>query len=104
MSHGLTQKTGSTQISDEELAAQMEREREELERTWAHEKGWRRLLMETDHKLIAKRYIVTAFVFFLFGGIEPALMRIQLSRPDNHFLGPAKDNQIFTVHGPTVLF
>jgi len=104
MSHGLTQKTGSTQISDEELAAQMEREREELERTWAHEKGWRRLLMETDHKLIAKRYIVTAFVFFLFGGIEAALMRIQLSRPDNHFLSPDKYNQIFTVHGTTMMF
>src|SRR5690349_23216921 len=104
MSDGLTRKTEVTQISDDELAAQMERERDKLERTWAHEKGWRRLLMETDHKLIAKRYIVTAFVFFLFGGIEAALMRIQLSRPDNHFLNPDKYNQIFTVHGTTMMF
>src|SRR6185369_11303545 len=94
----------SYEIGDEELAAQMEHEREELERTWAHEKGLRGFFMETDHKHIARRYIVTAFVFFLLGGIEAALMRIQLSRPDNHFLGADKYNQIFTVHGTTMMF
>ncbi|HEY8412923.1 MAG TPA: cbb3-type cytochrome c oxidase subunit I, partial [Pyrinomonadaceae bacterium] len=104
MSQDLTQRVGSYEISDDELAAQMDRERDELERTWAHEKGFRAWFMETDHKIIGKRYIVTAFVFFLFGGLEAALMRIQLARPDNHFLGPDKYNQIFTVHGTTMMF
>ena len=92
------------QLTDEELAAQLERDRHELERTWAHEKGLRGWFMETDHKIIAERYMVTAFVFFILGGIEAALMRIQLARPDNHFLNPDQYNQIFTVHGSTMMF
>src|SRR5687767_2681063 len=58
-------KYGATQITDEELAAQMEREKEELERTWAPPRGLRGWFTDTDHKAIAIRYIVTAFVFFV---------------------------------------
>jgi cytochrome c oxidase subunit 1 len=104
MSHGFTPKNELTRISDEDLAAQMAREREELERTWAAPRGLRGWLTDTDHKHIANRYIITAFIFFLFGGIEAALMRIQLARPDNHFLSPDKYDQIFTVHGTTMMF
>src|ERR1041385_1914796 len=92
------------EIDQEELAATMEREKEELERTWARPTGVLGWITDTDHKAIAKRYIVTAFIFFIFGGIEAALMRIQLMRPDNHFLSPDKYNQIFTVHGTTMMF
>ena len=95
---------GATQITDEELAAQMEREKEELERTWAPPRGLLGWFKDTDHKAIAMRYIVTAFVFFVLGGIEAALMRIQLARPDSHFLNPDLYNQIFTVHGTTMMF
>ena len=98
------QKAGSFEISDDELVAQMERERGELERTWEPPRGVRGWLTDTDHKAIALRYMVTAFVFFIFGGIEAALMRIQLARPDSHFLDPDKYNQIFTVHGTTMMF
>src|SRR5215218_2262301 len=91
-------------IEDEDLAAAMQREREELERTWARPRGLRGWFTDTDHKAIAMRYIVTAFVFFLLGGIEAALMRIQLARPENHFLSPDRYNQIFTVHGTTMMF
>src|ERR1043165_5554022 len=97
-------KTQHTQISDEDLAAQMESEQEELLRTFAlpfWRRGW---LTDTDHKRIALRYVVTAFIFFLFGGIEAMLMRIQLMRPDSHFLNPDRYNQIFTVHGSTMMF
>ena len=52
-------KYGATQITDEELAAQMEREKEELERTWAPPRGLRGWFTDTDHKAIAIRYIVT---------------------------------------------
>ena len=50
------------------------------------------------------RYIVTAFVFFGLAGILALLMRIQLARPENHFLGPDLYNQFFTVHGTTMMF
>jgi cytochrome c oxidase subunit I+III len=92
------------EMEDEDLAAAMQREREELERTWARPTGLRGWFADTDPQAIAKRYIVTAFVFFVLGGIEAALMRIQLSRPENHFLSPDRYNQLFTVHGSTMMF
>jgi cytochrome c oxidase subunit I+III len=92
------------ELDNNELAAVMERERQELERTWARPRGLRGWFTDTDHKAIALRYIVTAFVFFVLGGLEAALMRIQLARPENHFLSPDKYNQIFTVHGTTMMF
>src|SRR5512133_812369 len=104
MSHTEAQKAPKAQrtaIGEEELAVAMEREREELERTWARPRGLRGWFTDTDHKAIALRYIITAFVFFVLGGIEAALMRIQLARPNSHFLSPDQYNQIFTVHGTT---
>jgi cytochrome c oxidase subunit I len=57
-----------------------------------------------DHKRIGILYMVTAFVFFLVGGTEALLMRIQLGVPDNTFLEPATYNQIMTMHGTTMVF
>src|SRR5215212_6250552 len=91
-------------VDDQDLATAMKRERDELERTWARPRGLLGWFTDTDHKAIALRYIVTAFVFFVLGGIEAALMRIQLARPENHFLSPDRYNQIFTVHGTTMMF
>ena len=51
-----------------------------------------------------RRYLVTAFVYFLLGGMLAALMRLQLSRPDNTLIGPDLYNQIFTTHGTTMMF
>src|ERR1051325_2623870 len=75
-----------------------------LEKTWAPAKGLLAWLSETGHKEIGLRYIVTAFCFFIVGGIEAALMRLQLSRPEKHFLNPDQYNQIFTMHGSTMMF
>jgi cytochrome c oxidase subunit I+III len=107
MSHERAQKESEPRkatITDEELAEAMAREKDELEKTWARPRGLSGWLTDTDHKVIAMRYIVTAFVFFLLGGIEAALMRIQLARPDSHFLSPDQYNQVFTVHGTTMMF
>jgi cytochrome c oxidase subunit I+III len=82
----------------------LERERQELERTWGARPGLVGWLSNTDHKSVATRYVATAMVFFLLGGIEAALMRIQLARPENAFLGPDTYNQIFTTHGTTMMF
>jgi cytochrome c oxidase subunit 1 len=50
------------------------------------------------------RYIVTAFLFLLAGGIEALLMRLQLAQSNNTFLGPDRYNEIFTTHGTTMMF
>jgi cytochrome c oxidase subunit 1/cytochrome c oxidase subunit I+III len=57
-----------------------------------------------DHKQIGIMYIVATFVFFLVGGAEASLMRIQLARPENSFLSPEAYNQIFSMHGTTMIF
>jgi cytochrome c oxidase subunit 1 len=82
----------------------VERERVELERTWTNGRGLIAWLAETDHKAIGRRFIVTAFGYFTLGGILAALMRIQLAQPENTFLGPDLYNQIFTMHGTTMMF
>lgn len=57
-----------------------------------------------DHKRIGILYLWTAFFFFLVGGAEALLMRIQLARPLNDFLSPDAYDQIFTMHGTTMIF
>jgi cytochrome c oxidase subunit I+III len=79
------------------------RNRAELERTWAEPTGWRRL-GAVSHKTIATRYLITALVFFLLGGLEAAAMRAQLARPESRILSPDLYNQIFTMHGTTMMF
>jgi cytochrome c oxidase subunit I+III len=76
----------------------------ELARTWGDRSGLRGWLATTDHKRIAARYLVTAMVFFLLGGVASVLMRLQLARPEGTLMGPDLYNQLFTVHGTTMLF
>jgi cytochrome c oxidase subunit I+III len=75
-----------------------------LEQTWAEPRGFFGWFTHVDHKSIARRYLVTAFVYFLIGGLLAAAMRLQLSRPDNSLIGPDLYNQIFTTHGTTMMF
>jgi len=75
-----------------------------LERTWADPTGFIGWFAHVDHKSIGRRSLVTSFVFFALGGVLAGLMRIQLARPDNEFLGPDLYNQIFTVHGTAMMF
>ncbi|CAN5895823.1 hypothetical protein BH11GEM2_BH11GEM2_07670 [soil metagenome] len=57
-----------------------------------------------DHKVIGMRYLVVAFVFLALGGADAALMRAQLARPENHLVSPETYNQLFTMHGTTMIF
>jgi len=57
-----------------------------------------------DHKRLGILYIVLAVVFLIIGGIEAAIMRIQLIVPHNHFVSPQTFNQMFTMHGTTMIF
>jgi cytochrome c oxidase subunit I len=61
-------------------------------------------LSTVDHKRIGILYLLTALFFFVIAGIEALLMRIQLAVPNNHFLYPDTYNQIFTMHGTTMIF
>jgi cytochrome c oxidase subunit 1 len=61
------------------------------------------LLRTTDHKTIGKMYLVTAFVFFLVGGLMALLMRGELARPGLQFLSLEQYNQLFTMHGTIML-
>src|SRR3954466_15760017 len=67
-------------------------------------RGWVSWVTTTDHKRIGILYLVTTFVFFLMGGVEALLMRVQLGAPDNTFLEPATYNALFTLHGTTMIF
>jgi cytochrome c oxidase subunit 1 len=85
-------------------ACEEERIRRELELTWQQPPGLVNWLKSVDHKSIGKRYIITAMVFFILGGMEAAAMRAQLARPENELLGPDAYNQFFTMHGMTMMF
>jgi cytochrome c oxidase subunit 1 len=57
-----------------------------------------------DHKKIGIMYVLMAVVFLVIGGIEAVLLRWQLLWPRNDFLGPDVFNQLFTMHGTTMVF
>ncbi len=67
-------------------------------------KGWYSWITTTDHKKIGIMYLWTVAVFFLVGGVEALMMRLQLGVPDNSLLSPEKYNQILTLHGTTMIF
>jgi len=57
-----------------------------------------------DHKRLGILYILYAIFFLAIGGIEATIMRIQLIVPHNHFVSPQLFNQLFTMHGTTMIF
>ncbi len=57
-----------------------------------------------DHKRIGIMYGVTAFAFFLFGGIEALFLRLQLATPNGGIVNADQYNRIFTMHGTTMVF
>jgi cytochrome c oxidase subunit I len=67
-------------------------------------RGWTSWLTTTDHKRIGIMYIVTTFVFFCLGGVEALMMRLQLGGANNTVVTPQVYNQLFTMHGTTMIF
>jgi heme/copper-type cytochrome/quinol oxidase subunit 1 len=61
-------------------------------------------LTTVDHKKIGLMYIGYALIFLVIAGVEAMLMRIQLAIPNNHFVSPEVFNQLFTMHGTTMVF
>ena len=61
-------------------------------------------LTTVDHKRVGILYGASAFIFFLIGGLEAEVIRLQLMKPDNHLVSPEFYNQLFTMHGTTMIF
>jgi cytochrome c oxidase subunit I+III len=61
-------------------------------------------LSTVDHKIIGLRYIWTAIAFLIAGGIEALVVRLQLTLPNEHLIGPETYNQFFTMHGTTMIY
>ncbi len=68
------------------------------------ERGFTSWLTTTDHKRIGIMYMVLTFVFFILGGTEALMIRLQLGVPDNNLVTPQTYNQLFTMHGTTMVF
>jgi len=65
---------------------------------------WLEWVSTVDHKRIGTLYLCATLFFFCVGGIEALLIRIQLAWPNNSFLNPDAYDQIFTMHGTTMIF
>ena len=87
-----------------ETSGDAAREHAELARTWRGPGGLWGWITSVDHKSIAKRYVATAFVWFLLAGLNAAVMRLQLMWPERTLIGPDAYNQTFTVHGTAMMF
>jgi cytochrome c oxidase subunit I+III len=75
-----------------------------LEQTWSDVPGLWGWITTVDHKRVGRRYIATAFVFLGLGGVLALLMRLQLARPDSGLISADRYNQIFSMHGTTMMF
>ena len=66
--------------------------------------GWQSWLFTVDHKRIGIMYGAAALLFLVVGGIEALLIRLQLAVPDGNVLSEDAYNQVFTMHGVTMVF
>ncbi|HEY1524548.1 MAG TPA: cytochrome c oxidase subunit I [Solirubrobacteraceae bacterium] len=81
-----------------------ERYVERLDRVWAERPGLLGWITTTDHKRIGILYFFTSLLLFGAGGLEALLIRTQLIGPNGHVLSPETYNQVFTMHGITMIF
>jgi cytochrome c oxidase subunit I len=67
-------------------------------------RGWLAWLTTTDHKRIGILYLATTFLFFILGGVEALVMRVQLAQPNGTVVHPETYNGLVTMHGSTMIF
>jgi cytochrome c oxidase subunit 1 len=72
--------------------------------SYVGESGLWSWLTTVDHKRIGALYLFTALFFFLVGGVEAFIMRVQLARPNGQVVTAEQFNQLFTMHGTTMIF
>ncbi|MEO6829365.1 MAG: cbb3-type cytochrome c oxidase subunit I, partial [Acidobacteriaceae bacterium] len=75
-----------------------------LRMLWQTEPGIYGWITSVDHKSIGIRYLITSFAFLVIGGLEALVMRVQLAQPGQRLLTPEQYNQLFSMHGITMIF
>jgi cytochrome c oxidase subunit I+III len=94
----------SDELEDREWVGGEQVKTDPLTRAWSRTKdisGW---MTAVNHRSIGMRYIVTSFIFFLLAGISAIIMRLQLALPQLDLISPELYNQLFTMHGTTMMF
>jgi cytochrome c oxidase subunit I+III len=84
--------------------ASAEQDRERMDRVWRSPPGFFAWFTHVNHRSIGKRYVITAFVFFLLAGLQAVVMRTQLAAPENDLVSAELYRQFFTMHGLTMMF
>ncbi len=92
-----------TEAAEQDTAPASDPELERFHRVWSPPTGIRRVCA-VNASIVGRRFIVAGFVFFLIGGFLALLMRTQLLVPENDFLTPEVYDQLFTMHGTTMMF
>jgi cytochrome c oxidase subunit I+III len=77
---------------------------ERLESVWAERPGLATWVTTVDHKKIGFKYLYTGMFFFIAGGIMSLIMRVQLAQGELEVLDPETYNQLFSMHGTTMMF
>ena len=67
-------------------------------------RGWLAWLTTTDHKKIGIMYLFATFIFFILGGVEALIIRLQLAVPDGTLVTPETYNGLVSMHGTTMVF
>ena len=75
-----------------------------FEETWASPSGFPGFFAEVNNRPLGNRFMITAVIFFMIGGAMALLMRLQLAVSDNDLIGPEVYNQLFTMHGSTMMY
>jgi cytochrome c oxidase subunit I len=65
---------------------------------------WWEWITTVDHKKIGIMYIITAIGFFVIGGLDALVIRLQLARAESTLITPEFYNELFTMHGTTMIF
>jgi len=80
------------------------RRHRKLSAIWASEPGWKGWTSSVNHTDLGRMFLVTAFFFFLVGGLLAMLIRAQLATPDSAFVDAGAFSQFFTMHGTIMMF
>src|SRR5688572_22819220 len=77
---------------------------QELERVWSDPPGWRGWIAGVQNDTIGVRILATAFFFFILGGFDSLVIRLQLAKPENTLLDAELYNKFFTMHGSVIMY
>ncbi|MDO5629053.1 MAG: cbb3-type cytochrome c oxidase subunit I [Mobilicoccus sp.] len=75
-----------------------------FDEVWYKPRGILGVIRAVQGTTIGTRYMITAFVFLLIGGVESMIIRIQLTQPGMQVVDPQTFNELFTMHGTTMMF